>query len=63
MNDIAYDINVLENALIALQEGAGDEKRAALYMLQRLLDQKQNLLNEFEKFFQLEDGVDEGQVV
>lgn len=48
MTDIAYDITVLENALIALQEGAGDEKRAAMYMLERLLNQKQAVLNEFE---------------
>lgn len=48
MTDIAYDIQVLENVLIAMQEGAGDEKRAALYSLEKLLAEKQAILNKFE---------------
>ena len=48
MTDIAYDISVLENALIALTEGASDEKYAAMYSLEKLLLAKKDALYEFE---------------
>lgn len=48
MTDVAYDISVLENALIALTEGASDEKYAAMYSLEKLLLAKKDALYEFE---------------
>ena len=38
MNDVLNDIEILESAIIAFTEGASDEKRAALYSLQKLID-------------------------
>lgn len=49
MQDLAYDIEVIEDVLIAFTEGASDEKRAALISLERLLAEKQDIFNEFEK--------------
>jgi len=51
MNELVYDIEVLENALIAFEEGASDEKRAALFSLERLVMQKQALIDSYEKEF------------
>ena len=48
MIDIAYDIQVLENALIAFAEGASDEKYSALYSLEKLLLAKKDALLQFE---------------
>ena len=48
MTEVAYDIQVLENALIAFSEGASDEKRCAMNSLERLLLEKKNALTEFE---------------
>ncbi len=52
MNDILNDIDVIESALIAFNEGASDEKYAALYSLEKLLLAKKDLVTEFE--YQLE---------
>jgi len=52
MNDVLHDIDVIENALIAFNEGASDEKYAALYSLEKLLLAKKDLVTEFE--YQLE---------
>ena len=41
MIDVMQDVEVLENALIALDEGASDEKRSAIYSLQSMLQRKQ----------------------
>ena len=49
MVDMIRDIEVLENALIAFNEGASDEKYAALYALERLLLEKKDAVHEFEK--------------
>ena len=49
MIDELRDIATLENVLIALQEGAGDEKRMAIYALERMLERKTSLVEEFEK--------------
>jgi hypothetical protein len=49
MNDVAYDISVLENALIAFAEGASDEKYAAMYSLEKLLLAKKDSLRKFEE--------------
>ena len=48
MTEVAYDIEVLENALIAFSEGASDEKYAAMYSLEKLLLAKKDSLYEFE---------------
>ena len=48
MIDILKDIEVIENVLIALNEGASDEKYAALYSLEKLLLAKKDVLNDFE---------------
>ena len=48
MNDLVNDIQVIENALIAFQEGASDEKYAACYALERLLLEKKDIVTRFE---------------
>jgi hypothetical protein len=48
MTDILKDIEVIENVLIALNEGASDEKYAALYSLEKLLLAKKDVLSDFE---------------
>jgi hypothetical protein len=51
MNDVIRDIEVLENILIAFQEGASDEKRMAVNAVERLLKEKQKIVDDFEKEF------------
>jgi len=48
MNDVLYDIEVLENLVIAMNEGASDEKYAALYAVEKLLLEKKDLFRKFE---------------
>tara|TARA_B100000902_G_scaffold399347_1_gene469745 strand:+ start:3649 stop:3831 length:183 start_codon:yes stop_codon:yes gene_type:complete len=48
MVDLLEDIAVLENALIALNEGASDEKYAAIYSLEKMLLAKKDAVTEFE---------------
>ena len=48
MNDIIRDIEVIENVLIAMNEGASDEKYMALHSLERLLIEKKDQVTEFE---------------
>jgi hypothetical protein len=56
MTEVAYDIEVLENALIAFTEGASDEKYAAMYSLEKLLLAKKDALNEFEAMYEGYNG-------
>lgn len=49
MTDIFEDINVLENLVIAMQEGASDEKRAAIQSVQRLIEKKKEIITSFEE--------------
>lgn len=56
MTDVAYDIDVIENALIAFQEGASDEKYAALYSLEKLLLAKKDALHDFEAMMEGYNG-------
>lgn len=49
MNDILNDIEVIENALINLTEGASDEKYAAIWSLEKLLLEKKDLVAKFEE--------------
>lgn len=51
MNDIIRDIDVLKNAIIAFCEGASDEKHMALHSLTRLVEEKEKIVEEFEKEF------------
>ena len=48
MNDILDDIENLETAITLIQEGASDEKRAGMSMLQKMLDAKKEELQLFE---------------
>ena len=51
MNDILSDIEVLENAVIALTEGASDEKFAAMCSLEQLLIKKKDTVSDFESTY------------
>jgi len=67
MTEIMNDIQTLENALIAFEEGAGDEKRMAIYALERMMERKRQAAAEFEAeldrlYMQDSDGIGEGQV-
>jgi hypothetical protein len=48
MVDIFEDINIMENVLVALNEGASDEKYSAIYSLEKLLLKKKDLIAQFE---------------
>ena len=48
MIDEVKDIETLETALIYINEGATDEKRAGMSMLQKMLDSKKEELQLFE---------------
>ena len=48
MNELLYDIIVLENVLVAFREGASDEKRSAEYSLERLITSKKNAVKVYE---------------
>jgi hypothetical protein len=48
MVDVLKDIEVLENALIQIQEGASDEVYSALWSLEKLLIEKKDMVAEFE---------------
>ena len=48
MIDELEDIKILENALIAFNEGASDEKYAAIWSLEKMLLAKKDLVAEFE---------------
>lgn len=59
MNDILNDIETLESAVIAFTEGASDEKRSALYSLERLIAEKQKIVEDFEseyEYIEMDDG-------
>ncbi len=49
MNHIINDITVMENVLIAMTEGASDEKRMALQSLEELITEKQKIVQEYEE--------------
>jgi hypothetical protein len=51
--DLVTDIEKLEHILIAFQEGASDEKRMALNVLERMLIEKQKELSQFEYEFEI----------
>ena len=55
MQDLLNDIEIIESALIGINEGASDEVYAAIYSLEKLLlkkkEQFDNFEAEFDKFF------------
>jgi len=51
MVDVLKDIEVLKNAIIALCEGASDEKHMAINSLSKLVEEKEKIIEEFEKEF------------
>ena len=51
MNDVIRDIEVLKNAVIAFCEGASDEKHMALNSLALLIEEKEKIVEDFEKEF------------
>jgi len=57
MIDELKDIEILENALIAFNEGASDEKYAAIWSLEKMLLAKKDLVAEFE--YNLEASINE----
>ena len=46
--NLLKDIEILESALIGINEGASDEKYAAVYSLEKLLLEKKVMVSEFE---------------
>ena len=49
MTDVVFDIETIQNVLIAWEEGASDEKRMARQSLRTMLARKQAELDEFER--------------
>ena len=48
-NQVVKDIEILEEVLIGIKEGASDEKRMAINSLEKLLAEKRLILETFEK--------------
>ena len=48
MTELLEDIEVLENLVIAMNEGASDEKYMALHAVETLLLKKKDTFNQFE---------------
>lgn len=51
MVDVLHDIEVLENLMIAMTEGASDEKRMALHSVEKLIAEKKAIVTAFEEEF------------
>ena len=49
MTELFEDIETLESALVALSEGASDEKYAAVWNLEKLLLKKKSQARKYEK--------------
>lgn len=56
MEDLCKDIEVIENALIQIQEGASDEVYSALWSLEKLLLEKKDIVAKFESQIVEEKG-------
>jgi len=48
MIHLLKDIEIIESALIGINEGASDEVYAAIYSLEKLLLEKKDMVAEFE---------------
>ena len=51
MVEVFDEIDFLNSVLITMQEGASDEKRMALNSLARLVEEKEKIVEDFEKEF------------
>jgi|13_taG_2_1085334.scaffolds.fasta_scaffold245408_1 hypothetical protein len=51
ISELVNDVMVIESVLIAMDEGASDEKRAAIYSLEKMMHEKQAVIDAFEKAF------------
>jgi len=49
MIDVVKDIEILEEALIGIKEGASDEKRSGYAIIERMIEDKKMMVAEFEK--------------
>ena len=49
MNEVVRDIDILKNAIIAFCEGASDEKHMAIHSLSKLVEEKEAIVEQFEK--------------
>ena len=49
MNELVKDIQVLEDAVINLTEGASDERRMAIYTLEQMIAEKSAIVDQFER--------------
>jgi len=56
MVELFEDINVLENALIALDEGASDEKQMAMSSLETMLNNKKAEVAKLEEYMEKESS-------
>ena len=51
MNEVVRDIDILKNAIIAFCEGASDEKHMSIHSLTKLVEEKEAIVEQFEKEF------------
>lgn len=49
MTDMMTDIETLTNAIIVLEEGASDERRAAIWSLEQMLGRMLRISEDFEE--------------
>ena len=49
MNDMIRDIEFLQNVIIAFTEGASDEKRMMVQMIENRITKMQGEIDDFEK--------------
>jgi hypothetical protein len=49
MIDLLNDIESLENALILITEGASDEKRSGYAIIERMIEDKKMVVEQFER--------------
>jgi|TARA_B110000908_G_C10197881_1_gene423871 hypothetical protein len=54
MTDVLIDIDTIKNVLIAWEEGASDERRAARKSLRNMLQRKEAEVEQFEQQFEME---------
>ena len=60
MTELLQDIEVLENALINIKEGASDEVYGALQSIEKLIAEKKASFEQFEKQMEQEANVISG---
>jgi len=51
ISELVNDVMVIESVLIAMDEGASDEKRMAIQSLEKMMHEKQAVIDAFEKAF------------